>query len=196
MNLTKAHVKYLEGRLIALVAGAKKSELRNRTEPTFDRLPEADISDMETFLEELQLVLPVIGVDFLRKPQVKTLAHPAPQEEETRFSLRHQAKGIDAHAIEIEGEFVVLAGATGSLNTSVSFQDKQRDLRDQVFESGRAVKVNDKTFRLTQDIAFSSPSAAAVFLFGTSRNGRTDWQVDGKAISYGAWADAKVDAAG
>jgi hypothetical protein len=52
MNLTKAHVKFLEGRLISILKDAKKCAVRNKTEPTFDKLPEADISDMESFIEE------------------------------------------------------------------------------------------------------------------------------------------------
>lgn len=195
MNLTKAHVKYLEGRLIALLTDAKKCELQNKTEPSFDKLPEADISDMETFLEELQLVLPVVGVDFFRKPHVKPQPALSLDEPQTKFSLRHTAKGIVAYAIEVDGEFVVMAGATGSLNIAPSFNDRNRNQRDQAIESGRAVKLDDKTFRLVQDIGFTSPSAAAVFLFGTSRNGRTDWLVDGQSITYGQWSDAKVQAA-
>lgn len=195
MNLTKAHVKYLEGRLIALLTDAKKCELQNKTEPTFDKLPEADISDMETFLEELQLVLPVIGVDFFRKPQVKPQPTLSLDEPQTKFFLKNSAKGIVATAIEVDGEFVVLAGATGSLNVAPSFNDRNRNQRDQVLESGRAVKLDEKTFRLVQDIGFTSPSAAAVFLFGTSRNGRTDWLVEGENITYGQWSDAKVQAA-
>jgi hypothetical protein len=192
MNLTKAHVKYLEGRLITLLIEAKKCELQNKTEPSFDRLPEADISDMESFLEELQLVLPVVGVDFFRKPQVKRIETAGYEEPQIRFVVQHAAKGIGATAVEADGEFVVLAGATGSLIEAASFNDKIKYLREQALESGRAIKVDDKTFQLTQDIAFTSPSAAAVFLFGTSRNGRTDWLVEGNNINYGSWTEAKV----
>lgn len=190
MNLTKAHVKYLEGRLIALLQDAKKCELQNRTEPTFDRLPEADISDMESFLEELQLLLPVIGVDFFRKPKIERTENPS--ETVATFVITHKSKGIEARAVEADGEFVVLSGTTGSLLEAPSFHDKQKAVREQAFETGRAVKLNDQNFILEENIAFSSPSAAAVFLFGTSRNGRTDWIVEGKSISYGAWKDAQL----
>lgn len=192
MNLTKAHVKYLEGRLLALLADAKKCELKNKTEPSFDRLPEADISDMESFLEELQLILPVVGVDFFRKPLVKQTEVGTNEEPIVRFVLKHPSKGIDAMAVEADGEFVVLAGATGSLVEAPSFSEKMKSLRDQAFESGRATKSGDKVFNLVEDIAFSSPSAASVFLFGTSRNGRTDWLVEEQAVTYGAWSDEKL----
>jgi hypothetical protein len=192
MNLTKAHVKYLEGRLIKLLMEAKKCELKNKTEPSFDRLPEADISDMESFLEELQLVLPVIGVDFFRKPHVQKAPPLTDPEPQVKFVLEHLAKGINAKALEVDGEFVVLSGAIGSLNESVSFTDKIKDLRNQALNSGLAVRIDDKTFSLTQDLGFTSPSAAAVFLFGTARNGRADWLVEGTKSTYGAWSEAKL----
>jgi len=195
MNLTKAHVKYLEGRLITLLQEAKKCDLRNRTEPSFDKLPEADISDMESFLEELQLILPVIGIDFFRRPKTEIVKQHKPDEPTIYFSLKHQGKGIAARATEIDGEFVVLAGATGNLLEAPSFNEKIKLLRDQAIESGRAVKSGTDHFKLVQDIAFGSPSAAAVFLFGTSRNGRTDWILEGRDVNYGNWKDAKVDAA-
>lgn len=193
MNLTKAHVKYLEGRLISLLKDAKKSTLANKTEPSFDRLPEADISDMETFLDELQLVLPVIGVDFFRRPIIREKAETNETAHETPlFSLTHQRKGIQATAEEVDGEFVLLTGSKGDLNEATSFNEKLKSLRDQSIETGRIKKIENNGFEVLEPIAFTSPSAAAVFLFGTSRNGRTDWLVDGKSTTYGDWKDGQL----
>lgn len=194
MNLTKAHVKYLEGRLISLLKLAKKSTLANKTEPTFDRLPEADISDMETFLAELQLVLPVIGVDFFRRPttQKPPLEFTNP-DLDVSFTLEHLKKGIQASAKEVDGEFVVFEGSTGSLNEAVSFNEKLKSLRDQTLDTGRIVKSGADNFEFVEPIAFSSPSAAAVFLFGTSRNGRTDWLIKGQSTTYGDWKDGLLE---
>jgi hypothetical protein len=196
MNLTKAHVKFLEGRLISMLKDAKKCDVRNKTEPTFDKLPEADISDMESFLEELKIVLPVVGFDFLRKPIVVSKETPKLQPPKQFFALNHPKKGISARATEVDGEFVLLSGSTGSLNESQSFDEARQAFRHQVFETGRAVKQDQETFRTTENIAFSSPSAAAVFLFGTSRNGRTDWLLEGKSVTYGAWQDELMDQTG
>lgn len=187
MNLTKAHVKYLEGRIIALLKQAKKTKIANKTEPTFDLLPEADISDMEAFLEELQLVLPVIGVDFLRKP---TVSPQMASETTTYFSLINKRKCISARAAEIDGEFVVFSGSVGSLHETVSFSEKQKAFRSQVIDSERAKALDSKNFKLTEDVAFSSPSAASVFLHGTARNGRIDWVVEGTSTTYGDRKDA------
>ncbi|MFC3568363.1 DUF4357 domain-containing protein, partial [Paracoccus simplex] len=193
LNLTKAHVRYLESRLIVLLREAKKCSLQNKTEPVFERLPEADISDMETFLEEIQLLLPVIGIDFLRRPQMAVAQQSKESSSQTvTFFLTNANKGISARAVEAEGEFIVLTGSTGSLNVSPSFHERIRLVREQALESGRAVRTDDHNFRLVEDLAFSSPSAAAVFLFGTSRNGRTDWLVSGSSETYSTFKERQL----
>lgn len=191
MNLTKAHVKYLEGRLISLLSEARKSVLTNRTEPTFDRLPEADISDMEAFLLEIQLVLPVIGIDVFRK--VVSTREPSQTEKDFKavsFVLEHKSKGIKAAAVEVDGEFVMQTGSIGDFYETSSFSPKIKELREQLIESGRVEVLDGKKLRLTENVAFTSPSAAAVFLFGTSRNGRFDWKLKGSGKSYGDYKDA------
>ncbi|WP_237057981.1 GIY-YIG nuclease family protein [Loktanella sp. M215] len=204
LNLTKAHVRYLEGRLLAILAAAKKVKIANKDMPTFDLLPEADISDMEAFLSEIQLVLPVVGAEFLKKPVESqsskfawvdnelSLVPPADLVSET-FIVANSQKGIQARAREIGSEFVVLAGSIGSLTEKVSFHERQKAAREDAFETGLCSKIDTKTFQLNEDMAFTSPSAASVFLFGTARNGRTDWTIEGSGIMYGAWKDGKIE---
>lgn len=208
MNLTKAHVRYLEGRILRLLVDARKVKIANKDMPQFDLLPEADISDMEAFLEEVQLVLPVIGAEFLRKPikkardsksfeadAVSNASSPISigLSQEITFVLSNEKAGINAVAREEGGEFIVLEDSIGSMKERVSFNERNKSARDEAFETGRIEQVGDKNFILKQDIPFSSPSAASVFLFGTSRNGRTDWIVEGHEVSYGSWKDQMIE---
>lgn len=50
-NLTKAHARYLESRLIAIATRAGRARLINGTAPNIIGLPRADVSDMEYFIE-------------------------------------------------------------------------------------------------------------------------------------------------
>lgn len=76
-NLTKAHGRYLESRLIALATHAGRVTLENNTAPTAPALPEADASDMDYFVSQLQIVLPVPGINAIRVPRPKS-STPAP----------------------------------------------------------------------------------------------------------------------
>lgn len=46
--------------------------------------------------------------------------------------------------------------------------------------------------RFTENVAFTSPSAAAAAVMGTSRNGRTDWINSDTNETYAAWQDGSV----
>jgi hypothetical protein len=50
--------------------------------------------------------------------------------------------------------------------------------------------------RFTEDVAFSSPSAASAVILGRSDNGRLSWKVQGTQTNYAAWQDAQIQAAG
>lgn len=70
-NLTKAHGRYLESRLIELATRAGRVTLENGTAPAVPALPEADAADMDYFVSQLQIVLPVLGVNAIRVPLPK-----------------------------------------------------------------------------------------------------------------------------
>jgi hypothetical protein len=49
-NLNKAHVRYLESRLVKLARDAKNAEVLNGNMPATPQLSESDLADMESFL--------------------------------------------------------------------------------------------------------------------------------------------------
>jgi hypothetical protein len=107
--------------------------------------------------------------------------------------LKNTKAGIDAKATEINGKFVVLEGSKGSLKERSSFLSSGIKLvRDRLLISGVAEATNDDNFILRKDVEFSSPSGASVFLHGTSRNGRIDWLVGGKGITYADWKEKEI----
>jgi len=63
-NLTKAHVRYLEGRLIEQAKLAGRALVMNG-QSSGSRLPESDREDMEIFLERIHQLMPVLGADAL-----------------------------------------------------------------------------------------------------------------------------------
>lgn len=86
-NLNKAHMQYLEARLVQLASAAKRCELNNRNVPQIPSLSEAEAADAEGFLADLLLCLPVVGVSFFEKDR------PAPA---LHAELHLRAKDIEA----------------------------------------------------------------------------------------------------
>ncbi len=71
-NLTKAHARYLESRLIAIANQAGRALLLNKQTPPSPPLPESHKSDMEYFIAQAKIVLPVLGVNLLRSATAST----------------------------------------------------------------------------------------------------------------------------
>ena len=80
-NLTKAHARYLESSFIALAQQARRSRLVNGTAPPLLPLPEADVSDMEYFIAQVKIILPVLGVNILRAPATAGVTAPSAEPE-------------------------------------------------------------------------------------------------------------------
>ena len=103
-NLTKSHGRYLESRVIQMAHEAGRATVINGTAPPLPPLPEPDVADMEYFLDQVQMMFPVLSFGFLQpKPSVVGTKNQI-DFESPLFVLN--VKGATARAREIGGEFV------------------------------------------------------------------------------------------
>lgn len=185
-NLTKAHGRYLESRLIAAVRSAGRAKLVNGTEPAFKGLPEAEIADMERVIDEIEILLPVLGFDLLQPTIVDPLTATSVVADKVKF--RATLKKANAQAIERGGEFVVLAGSTASRSESPSIPQSTHEARKALLEAGVLVPDTDPDlYRFAQDASFGSPSGASGAVAGRADNGRTTWIVESNGKNYATW---------
>lgn len=172
-NLNKAHVQYLEARLIALARAAKRCTLDNLNTPQAPSLSEADTAEAEGFLADVLLCLPVLGYSVFESA-------PVPATSTPQYFLT--SKGIKATGFEAATGFVVRAGALAVCPEVPSIHAYLTDLRRELLEKGVLVQEGEY-YRLTQDYAFNSPSTAAGVLLGRSSNGRVEWKMkDGRTL--------------
>ena len=61
-NLNKAHVRYLESRLLTLASEAGRCEVDNANAPGAPSLSEAEAAEMDVFLDEMLVLFPVLDV--------------------------------------------------------------------------------------------------------------------------------------
>ena len=193
-NLTKAHGRYLESRVLALIRGAGRARLVNANEPDFRGLPEAEIADMEGFLSELSVLLPVLGFDLLRKGADAAAIDDFGASTVPTFLLSQG--GATARAIEAGGEFIVLADSTARVTETGTCPNGIRTLRRELLEdSALVVDTDEQFYRFKRDVPFASPSSAASTVYGGSLSGRRRWKVEGSKLSYGEWRDQSLAAA-
>jgi hypothetical protein len=198
-NLTKAHVRYLESQLIEIATSAGRSKFANGTAPEYGLLPEADLSDMEFFIDQLRVMLPVLGFELL-KEQVKTamsaVTSPtfpvAPPPSTSVFEIKSKKHDLHAEAREIDGEFVVLAGSEAQSKWIGAASHSYSGLFTELVETGVLVLDASGVNRFQTDYAFKSPSAASAVVLGRADNGRISWKVKGTEKSYAAWQEEQV----
>lgn len=197
-DLSKGHVEYLEARLIHMATEANRVTLDNGTSPAGQRrrLPEADQANMEAFLSNLKIILPVVGLDLL-KPQPRAVAQAnTPVEQRTGseviFEIRHKS-GIYANAVEEDGEFVVLEGSR-ALSEQGYVMQSYAGLKANLINTGVLVRAQDNRLSFAKPYGFSSPSAAAAVVLDRNSNGRIEWKVKGSRQSYHEWQQARIAA--
>jgi len=177
-NLTKAHIRYLENRLIAEAnqAGRYRLENANSSNP---KLPESDREDMEVFLSRIQQVLPVLGSDLL------TPISGSVKSAKLQAELSCKNKGAIARGRRTEGGFVVFKDSTAVVTERSSAETQHPyvvALRKKLLQEGTLVE-KDGFLVFAKDTEFDSPSAAAAVIHGGGANGLTAWKNEsGKSL--------------
>lgn len=182
-NLTKAHVRWLEAKLVRDIRDAKRADTENDNAPGGGHLPEADTADMETFLENIRLLLPTLGADVLGTAS-------AGGERGIRLELKWEDAKAECYVQE--GQFVVTKGSTARVNEVASLGEGYRDLRRKLREEGVLAQGGNGLLHFTLNYPFDSPSAAAAMVTGTGLNGRVAWKLKGQGVSYKEWQEHQV----
>ena len=169
-NLTKAHIRYLEGKLIEQARQANRALVMNG-QSSGAKLPEADREDMEVFLEKINQLLPVLGVELL-----VTAAGKAATDAEKEM-LYCEIKGLKAIGRLTPNGFLVLKGSQAVLNERASSKKYPwpLNMRQRLKDEGILSASKDHLV-FTRDEEFSSPSAAAAVVHGGHANGLIAWK--------------------
>lgn len=199
-NLNKAHVKYLEARLVEEARSIGRITLENGNTPARASLSEAAQANMEAFLEHVLLVLPALRIDsFVRnvRPTGPTPITAAPTTEAVAFEINAKKHGITAQALLQDSDFIVQAGSLarmawegiGSKHTSYG------QLHEELARTG-VLQVQGDHRVFASSYAFSSPSAAAGVVLGRPANGTLEWKLKGQQTTYKEWEAQKLERTG
>ena len=180
-DLNKALIRYLENRFVEIARELKRYLVLTKNTYRNTVMKESQIAAMEEFIENVKVLLGALGFKVLEpldKPdKSKNDRSDNEQNKELNLHLERTIKDvgkIEADGIRTSEGFVVLQGSHVSpidddtISTSLKEQRKKANI-----ESGI----------LKEDILFSSPSYAAMFVIGKSANGLTSWKTsDGRSL--------------
>ena len=176
-NLTKSHIRYLEGRLIEEAQQTGRVRLQN-VQAGGSALPESDVADMEVFLARIRQLLPVLGLDMLTPIKKQ-------KGERGEQVLLCEIKGVKGRGTRTPDGFIVYAGSQAVLEERPSAQKRHPyvvSLRRKLLEKGDLLQ-REGHLQFERDVEFSSPSAAASVIYGGGANGLTAWRTqEGKVL--------------
>jgi hypothetical protein len=170
-NLTRAHIKFLEGRLIERARAMTRTEVVNDI-PSGARLPESDRADMEVFFSKIEQLLPVLGSDLL------VPIDSGANGENGEALLSYELRGHLARGRRTANGFVVLKGSQAVEDERPSAAERHRwvlALREELLGSG-ALKRAKGGLVFSRDVEFASPSAAGGVVAGGGVNGLVSWR--------------------
>jgi len=169
-NLTRAYIRYLEGRLIEEATKVGRYKLTNAT-ASGSKLPESDLHDMEVFLERIGQLLPVLGSELL------TPIAPIQKSITPADYLYCTVKGLKAKGLRSPNGFVVLAGSSAVLKGRPGAKTHGAwilALRERLIADGSLSAEGDHLV-FAKDVEFTSPSAAAGVVRGGTAAGPIAW---------------------
>jgi hypothetical protein len=172
--LTKAHIKYLEARLVSEAHEAKSAEIVNVTKPNLPVLHEAEISDLEYFIEQIKLILPLMGFKFLLPLVVKEKMAQIISDHNPIGIYHIRSPSLQASMNQTPRGFVVLKGSQAKTTIGPAVSETYKALRKQLIDQGLLI-LKDGYLEFTKDTIFSSPTAAANVVLGRQTPGPITW---------------------
>jgi len=171
-NLTKAHIKYLEGKLIDIGISSGKGVIQN-SQSSGARLPESDQAEMDIFLDRMLKLLPVMGTSLFTMPEIN--------ERTVGERLICKIKGLVAYGNRTDNGFIVYKGSQAVLEDRKSAVRSK--VRRQLLVDKGVLEQQDDCLVFVRDHEFTSPSLAAAAVRGGASNGLTAWKTkEGKKL--------------
>ena len=185
-DLNKALIRYLENRFVEIARTSKRYLVLTKNTYRNTVMKESQIAVMEEFVDNVKILINALGYKVLE---------PFAQKDSSTAAVDDELLYITSGSVNATGKvtaegFVVFAGAIVNEKLSVkSLSAGMQKQRQKLFDSS---KVDDLV--TTEDILFSSSSAAADFVLGYSVSGPKTWKTkDGRSLKEIEESDTKND---
>lgn len=174
-DLNKALIRYLENRFVEIARSCKRYTVLTKNTYRNTVMKEAQIAVMEEFVDNVKTLINALGYKVL-EPVLLVDSTVTTVDDELLYISTGGASATGR--VTSEG-FVVLKGAAVNEKVSVkSLSAGMVKLREKYLNEGKV-----ENLVTTEDILFSSSSAAADFVLGYSVSGPRTWKTkDGRSL--------------
>lgn len=174
-DLNKALIRYLENRFVEIARSCKRYTVLTKNTYRNTVMKESQIAVMEEFVDNVKTLINALGYKVL-EPVLQADSAAATADDELLYIATGGATATGR--ITSEG-FVVLKGAM--INEKVSVKSLSAGMvrqREKYLKEGKV-----ENLVTTEDLLFSSSSAAADFVLGYSVSGPRTWKTkDGRSL--------------
>ena len=175
-NLNKAHIKYVEHKMYKAAQEACRFTILNNSIPTLSSISEPDMEEMEEFMENTKMIIPILGYKIFES------FRNIDNNSDDKVLFIKAARGADAIGQQTNDGFLVLQNSRLSIDYVKSYSKSFIKLRNKLIED-ETIRKNGDQYVIAEDHLFSSPSTAAAIVMGRNANGLIEWKTkDGRTL--------------
>jgi hypothetical protein len=175
-------ISWLESRFFNLAVSASRYDAKNGNEPNIGNVTEEKQSELEEYTEYAKIVMGVLGhfvFEPLTQEQASETSVTIQGDEGLEFSMEQRVQNsgltVKAKCRRSNEGFIVLKGSI------INPKCNDKTCSGVAKKAREHAKIDNNV--LLEDVLFSSPSAAAMFVIGASANGYKTWKtIDGKTL--------------
>ena len=194
-TMTQTHALYMEHKAIATAIEVGRYELQNGNNGNRPHTPDPLKADCEELFYTLDVLLSTLGQPIFEslsifekniynsqtKLIVSTNSQLVNDTEATLIEAKpllfyYKVKDGDARGYYDDDGFVMLAGSLIRQAQTPSAPPFVTKLKNSLLSSGKLVAINDKSYKLTENHLFKTPSGASQLVSGRSTNGWIEWK--------------------
>ena len=169
-------ISYLENRFCSIAIEAKRYVVKNANDPTQGHVTEEKESELEEFIDYAKVIMGTLGHKVFT-PVNNTVAATEGENSDNNQRFFLKTSKVDATGKMASDGFIVIKGSKIAPAPTKSCPNWVKQLRTRYQD-----KIDGNNI-LADDLAFTSPSAAAGFVNYASANGLTSWiTADGRTL--------------
>lgn len=193
-TMTQTHALYMEHKAIVTAIQVGRYEIKNGNNGNKPHTPDPLKADCEELFYTLDVLLSTLGQPIFESLSIKENDNLTNQssssigiplisnveissiDDSQPTLFYYDAKDSDAQGYYDDDGFVILAGSLIRQAQAISAPPFITKLKENLLNNGKLIAIDNKSYQLTENQLFKTPSGASSLVSGRSTNGWIEWK--------------------